>query len=165
MHEELTDELMAMAAEDHAAVHKGVSDDFAEQLEWRRLTAEHADRLARILDEHGWPAVSTVGEEAARAAWLVAQHADRQLDLQRRALALMREAVAAGEASVRDLAFLHDRVRVNEGRPQTYGTQIAGVRDGVPVPWPCEDPEHMDDRRAAVGIDPFAVHVAKHAPR
>ncbi|SEF46236.1 hypothetical protein SAMN04489712_10198 [Thermomonospora echinospora] len=162
MNTELADELVAMAEADHAAVRKGLSDDFAEQLQWRRLTAEHGDRLGRIMDEHGWPTVPMVGPEAARAAWLIAQHADRQLDVQRRALVLMEQAVAAGEAGVRELAFLRDRVRVNEGRPQIYGTQIAGVRDGAPVPWPCEDPEAMDRLRAEVGIDPFAVHVARH---
>jgi hypothetical protein len=94
----------------------------------------------------------------------VAQHADRQLHLQRRALALMTEAVHAGEADAAQLAMLHDRLLVNEGRPQIYGTQIAGIVNGAPVPWPCEHPEQMDQRRAEVGLDPFAVHVAKHAP-
>ncbi|MBA9006662.1 MULTISPECIES: DUF6624 domain-containing protein [Thermomonospora] len=164
MNEKLAQELVAMAEADHAAVRKGLSDDFAEQLEWRRLTAEHGDRLMRIMDEHGWPVADEVGAEAARAAWLIAQHADRQLEVQRRALRLMERAVAEGRAGVRELAFLRDRVRVNEGRPQLYGTQIAGVRDGAPVPWPCEDPERMDARRAEVGILPFAEHVARHAP-
>jgi hypothetical protein len=108
--------------------------------------------------------MSSVGTEAARRAWLVAQHADRQLDLQRRALTLMSRAVEAGEAEPRHLAMLRDRVLVNEGRRQIYGTQIAGVVDGAPVPWPCEDPERMDERRAGVGLDPFHVHVTRHAP-
>jgi hypothetical protein len=47
-------------------------------------------------DKHGWPTGSLVGAEAARRAWLVAQHADRQLDLQRRALTLMTKAVETG---------------------------------------------------------------------
>jgi hypothetical protein len=88
----------------------------------------------------------------------------RQLDVQRLALSLLTAAVARGEAPARQEAFLRDRVLVNEGRRQRYGTQIAGVVDGAPVPWPVEDPDRMDQRRAAVGIDPFAVHVARHAP-
>ncbi len=73
------------------------------------------------------------------------------------------QAAAAGEASARDLAHLRDRVLTNDGYKQIYGTQIAGVEDGVPIPWPCDDPERMDERRAEVGIEPFAVHAAKHA--
>ncbi|GGN47046.1 hypothetical protein GCM10012285_32370 [Streptomyces kronopolitis] len=97
----------------------------------------------------------------ARAAWLIAQHADRQLDVQRRALQLMQQAVFAGVARPRDLAFLRDRVLVNQGHKQIYGTQIAGVQDGAPVPWPCEEPGCMDELRAEVGIEPFDAYVAK----
>jgi len=76
----------------------------------------------------------------------------------------MTRAVAAGDAEPQHLAMLQDRVLVNEGRPQIYGTQTAGVVDGVPVPWPCEDPERLDERWAEVGLDPFHVHVSRHAP-
>ncbi|MFE2110285.1 DUF6624 domain-containing protein [Kitasatospora sp. NPDC059463] len=154
-------ELNLMAAADHQAAPKANSDDPAEQLEWRRVTAQHADRLSEIMDAHGWPTADLVGEDAARAAWLIAQHADRQLDVQRRALRLMEQAVATGAAGPRDHAFLRDRTLVNEGRKQIYGTQIAGVQNGSPVPWPCVEPERLDERRAEVGIPPFAEYIAQ----
>ncbi|MEU6918302.1 DUF6624 domain-containing protein [Streptomyces olindensis] len=161
----LAEELTDMAAADHRAATSGAanSDDPAEQLAWRRLTARHGDRLNEIMDEVGWPTAALVGEDAARAAWLVAQHADRQLDVQRRALRLLEQAVAAGAAEARDLAFLRDRTLVNEGRKQIYGTQIAGVRgDGSPIPWPCAEPERVDQLRASVGIEPFDEYVARY---
>lgn len=164
MNSGLAAELTRMAEEDHLTSADGLSDDFARQLAWRRLTARHGDRLAEIMDEHGWPTPALVGAEASRAAWLIAQHADRQLDVQRRALALMEQAAETGGADPAQVAFLRDRTYVNEGREQLYGTQIAGVRDGEPVPWPCVDPARMDERRAEVGIEPFAVHTARHAP-
>ncbi|NJP53646.1 hypothetical protein HCJ93_27155 [Streptomyces sp. SBST2-5] len=155
-------ELAEMAAADHRAAAGANSDDPAEQLAWRRLTARHGDRLNEIMDEYGWPTAERVGEEAARAAWLIAQHADRQLDVQRRALRLLEQAVARGAAGPRELAFLRDRTLVNEGREQICGTQIAGVgEDGVPVPWPCVEPEKMDERRAEAGIEPFDAYVAR----
>ncbi|MFF3909425.1 DUF6624 domain-containing protein [Streptomyces sp. NPDC001848] len=161
----LAEELVTMAEADHRAAARANSDDPAEQLAWRRLTARHGDRLAAIMDEFGWPTADVVGADAARAAWLIAQHADRQLDVQRRALRLMEQAVAAGTARPRELAFLRDRTLVNEGRKQVYGTQIAGVgADGSPIPWPCEEPERVDDLRAEVGIEPFAEYVARFAP-
>ncbi|MFJ4963820.1 DUF6624 domain-containing protein [Streptomyces sp. NPDC088729] len=153
-----------MAAEDQRSSVLANSDDPAEQLAWRRLTARNGDRLGEIMRESGWPTAERVGEEAARSAWLITQHADRQLDVQRHALRLMREAVAAGSADARELAFLHDRTLVNEGREQIYGTQIAGVRDGVPLPWPCEEPERVDDLRAGAGIEPFDDYVARFSP-
>ncbi|MGC0318666.1 DUF6624 domain-containing protein [Kitasatospora acidiphila] len=157
----LAAELTAMAAADHQGTARAHSEDPVAQLAWRRLTAQHADRLTEIMDEHSWPTAALVGADGARAAWLIAQHADRQLDVQRRALALMTAAVSEGAASPRDLAFLRDRTLVNEGPPQIYGTQIAGIRDGAPVPFPCEDPDRLDARRAEVGIPPFAEYVAQ----
>ncbi|MER5547069.1 DUF6624 domain-containing protein [Streptomyces sp. NPDC002589] len=161
---ELAAGLARMATADHELAARAHSDDPAEQLAWRRLTARHADRLGEIMDEHGWPTADRVGPEAARAAWLIAQHADRRLDIQRRALRLLEQAVAEGRAAARDLAFLRDRTLVNEGHEQIYGTQIAAVHNGSPVPWPTIDPEHLDERRAEAGIEPYEQYVARHAP-
>ncbi len=162
--EALARELITMTDEDRELQAGALSEDPTAQLRHRRVTVRNGDRLAEILDAYGWPGAALVGVEAARRAWLVAQHADRQLELQRRALALLEAAVRAGDADAGQLAMLRDRVLVNEGRPQIYGTQIAGVADGAPVPWPCEGPAGMDRRRAEVGLEPFAVHVAKHRP-
>ncbi|MFI8851620.1 DUF6624 domain-containing protein [Streptomyces sp. NPDC053499] len=168
-HSELRHELIAMKAADQAAAPRANSDDPAEQLAWRRVTARHGDRLRTLLEKHGhWPAAAEVGEEAALGAWLVAQHADRQLDVQRLALRLLEQAVQDGSAGPEGpsrLAFLRDRLHVNAGLPQRYGTQIQGVAaDGAPVPWPVEDEEKLDAHRAEVGIPPFARYTERHAP-
>jgi hypothetical protein len=160
----LAQELIEMTERDRELQGAALSNDAAAQLTHRRVTVRNGDRLSEILDDHGWPTISSVGAEAARRAWLIAQHADRQLDVQRRSLALMTTAVDAGEADPQHLAMLQDRVLVNEGRPQIYGTQICGVVDGAPVPWPCADTGRMDERRAGVGLAPFLKHVTKHAP-
>jgi hypothetical protein len=135
------------------------------QLERRAMFVRHADRLMELLLARGhWPTKARVGADAAQGAWLIAQHADTQLDVQRLALVLLRVAVAeggAGASGARELAMLEDRVAVNEGRPQTYGTQIAEVTDGQPVPWPCAEPERLDELRAEAGLEPFAEHTAR----
>ena len=89
-------------------------------LEGRRIDAQNTDRLRQILAEHGWPGQSLVGEQGAHDAWLIAQHADDDPAFQRQALELLAEAVAHGEAKPRDLAYLTDRLRVNEGREQVF---------------------------------------------
>ncbi|WP_181958035.1 DUF6624 domain-containing protein [Nonomuraea mesophila] len=104
------------------------------------MTTRNADRLSEIMDQYGWPTVTLVGEEGARRAWLIAQHADRQLNVQRRALRLMAEVVATGEADPGMLAMLRDRVLVNEGHEQICGSQIADVKDGFPFRGPARIP-------------------------
>jgi hypothetical protein len=71
----------------------------------------------------------------------------------------MADAVERDEASPRDLAYLDDRIRVRSGRPQLYGTQFHDGAAGL-EPLPIEDPELLDERRAAVGMEPFAAYEA-----
>lgn len=42
-------------------------------------------------------------------------------------------------------------------------SRSAGVKDGSPVPWPCEEPERVDALRAEAGIERFAAYVAQFA--
>ena len=161
-------ELEAMAAEQAALMARtgggsvGPAPVEAKR-EQREVFVRHADRLEELLED-GWPTAARVGELAARAAWLVAQHADTQLSVQRRALRLLREAAGRGEAPAQQVAMLADRVAVSEGRHQTYGTQVADVVDGRPVSWPVADPDRLDERRATVGLEPLATHLARYLP-
>ena len=120
-----------------------------------RIDVANTDRLREIVDEHGWPGRSLVGEEGAEHAWLVAQHATMQLDFQRRVLERLTAAVAWGEATPRQLAYLTDRVRMLEGKEQIYGTQYIRSEDGHRMPYPIEDAAHVDERRADVGLAPL----------
>jgi hypothetical protein len=134
-----------------------VSDDVAE--EWRRVDEDNALWLTDVVARCGWPGRSAVGEDGAQAAWLLAQHADRRPDLRRAFLDALRMAVDDGEAPAAHLAYLEDRVRVNAGQPQMYGTQFEGVGEGF-GPAPIEEPDGLDERRAAVGLEPFAEYEA-----
>ena len=58
---------------------------------------------------------------------------------------------ATGEADPVDFAYLTDRVRINAGRPQLYGTQLELV-DGRRRPRPIERPDTVDRRREALGM-------------
>ena len=66
-------------------------------------------RLAEILDTHGWPGRSLVGEGGAEAAWALALHSMPAPDVLRRCLTLLRGAAAAGEAEPWQVAFLTGR--------------------------------------------------------
>jgi hypothetical protein len=95
-----------------------------------------------------------VGDEGASSAWLLCQHADQDLELQRRALSLLDGAVGAGDAHARHLVYLTDRVLVAEGRPQRFGTQLHSS-GGELTRYPVEEPDALDQRRAAMGLEPF----------
>ena len=62
--------------------------------------------------------------------FLLAQHADNDIGLQKRALRWLR----ASEVEQQRIFYLRDRVRVNSGRRQLYGTQVGYSVDGVCAP-------------------------------
>ncbi len=159
MNEALRDELLAMEAEDRrvraALIAEGaLGDGYHPRM--AEVHNRNADRLSAIIDRHGWPGRGLVGEDAARAAWFVLQHAIGQPALQRRGLVLLREAAARGDASAIGVAMLEDRIAFFEGRPQRYGTQYDWDERGELAPWAIEDEAGVDERRRAVGLPPLA---------
>jgi hypothetical protein len=89
-------------------------------------SAQRQALLRQIIAEHGWPGVSLVGADGAAGAWIVAQHADDDVGFQRACLDLLEPAYHNGEVPGLHLAYLTDRVRSNQRKPQIYGTQGAG---------------------------------------
>ena len=57
--------------------------------------------------------------------------------------------------------MLQDRIRVFEGKTQRYGTQLTVADDGTLSPNPIEDPDGVEERRRAVGLEPLAARLAK----
>lgn len=150
---------MALAEQEARAelVRRGVLD---QGHPLRAMHLRHADRLRGVLDASGWPGLSVVGPEGAEAAWLLAQATVAvDLPLAERCVVLLEEAVLAGEAPARHLAILTDAVRWQEGRPQVFGSvHVVDPHSQTVVPWPIEDPDGVDERRAAAGLPELAAH-------
>lgn len=131
------------------------------------LAAADADNtawLAGVVAERGWPGHTLVGEDGAMAAWLLAQRADGAPEVQQMLLVALRRAAGAGEATLRQVAHLEDRVRISSGRPQLYGTQFRTADGPRPQPYEVEDPPNLGARRAAMGLEPPAGDAAPVPP-
>ena len=115
----------------------------------------NTQRMKEIVEQMGWPTRSKVGRHASEMAWLLVQHADLDRAFQRTCLDLMK-VQSAGEVSPGNIAYLEDRVRLAEGRPQIYGTQFFADEAGKWGPRPIEDPDRVDERRQAVGLQPLS---------
>ena len=155
MNTPLSQELIKMAREDMELRNVPVSDGthFNRYLpEMKAVFGRNAKRLEKIIEKHGWPARSKVGEEAARAAWLILQHAVAHPDLQRKCFHLLVEQVDAGEISPMDMAMLEDRIRCFEGRPQRFGTQFDWDEHNQMSPLPMDDENLVEQRRKKIGL-------------
>lgn len=91
-------------------------------------------------------------------AWLLVKHADHDSGFQQRCLELMTTA-PVGDVDVRHVAYLTDRVRLANGDPQIYGTQVHRA-NGQWQPRNLDDPEHVDDRRHTMGLEPLVEYLS-----
>ena len=129
--------------------------------EMQNVHVENAEALNQIISRHGWPGISKVGLEGCRAAWLIAQHAICTPELQRRFLHLLKEAAAVGDAPMKQVALLSDRIRSNEGKPQVYGTVLDWNEDGE-LNCELENPDRVDELREEVGLSSFQASLREH---
>ena len=121
----------------------------------------NAARLRELVAEHGWPDRALVSDDAAGAAWTILQHSIGEPDFMRRGLELVRESAARGDTPLVEVAMLEDRIATFEGRAQRYGTQWDWDAEGLMSPLQLEDPEQVDELRAAVGLPPLDVDRAR----
>ena len=123
------------------------------------LQLARASRCQEIMDTYGLPTPARVGPEVASDFWVLVQHADEAVDLQVQVL----DAIERGPADAYDpaeRAYLTDRVRINTGRPQLFGTQMDyDNKVGRAYPKPLEDPANVDQRRTGAGMEPLLDYV------
>jgi hypothetical protein len=167
VNEALRAELVAMRAEDlrvrEELLGSGqLGNGYSPTME--AVHRRNAQRLREIVAEYGWPDTELAGSDGTLAAWFIAQHAIGEPDFQRYALALIQEKVKQGEVPPAQEAYLSDRVAMYEGRPQRYGTQSLPCPDGQFRRWTTEAPEHLNERRAAVGLPPVEDDPSESVP-
>ena len=129
--------------------------------EMERVDSLNQATVFGILDKEGWP--SRLSDKANRAIWIVIDHSD--LAHRSKYLDLVKEKAEDGILDQADYATLNDRVLMEEGKPQIYGTQIkitetivyddGIVRQGQLFLWPVEDSAALDSLRSTVGLSPI----------
>ena len=152
----LHDELLQLQKKDQGRVRDAVSDrkpdNILERL--RESRVKNSDNLCLILKEYGWPTKRLVGEDGADAAFFLLRNTSNPL-MQAALLPVIIAATSQGEIELRDFASYIDRVRLNAGLKQLFGTQ-ATIRDGFLVMFPIEDESLVDARRKQYQLPPLA---------
>ena len=119
-----------------------------------RIDDDNERWLIGILKESGWPTVDQIGEFGLHLMWLLVQHADRRVDLQKVVLPFFERMHTAGVFSSDDLARLSDRILVHEEKPQRYGTQIDWSSSNFELR-NIENVEEVEANRAQIGLMPL----------
>ncbi len=127
---------------------------------FQRVIRRNFPLVKNILNQFGFPGFNLVGTTSSHNYWLLVQHSDFDLPFQKKALSRMKKQVHKKNASGQDYAYLVDRIAINEGRKQLYGTQIIMGESGTKLK-PCQDILNLDKRRKQVGLPPIKEYLTK----
>ena len=157
----LADELKKMAEIDQIAA-------YIPQGKYKELTSEqwnsfkdsvfttHQKRLKEIFDKYGFVGFDLAGEEGSQNFWLMVQHSDHNPNFQKEVLEKMKVQVEKQNAEPSNYGLLVDRVNLNTGKPQIYGTQDDYNFDiAQAFPKNLADSANVNERRKSIGLEPI----------
>jgi len=163
MDESLVKALLEMEARDQTlraelTASRELDERYHPRLE--ELHRAHASRLRQMIAVFGWPGFTLVGEKGAQAAWRIALHSISEPAFMRQCRDLIDIASHAGDVPRWQFAIIDDRIRVYEGKPQRYGTQLRSGPNGL-EPHPLENESRVNSMRMHAGLPPLAQTIAK----
>ena len=117
--------------------------------------------LESLLSQKGWPRRSEVGPEAAGAAFFVLQHSNAEA--QQKYISMFEKSCRENEGSWQHYALMFDRMRMNQNKPQRFGTHTyLDPRAGSPNElYPLEDDSKVEEWRKEIGLEPLRDYLAR----
>ena len=117
--------------------------------------------LESLLSHKGWPKRSEVGPEAAGAAFFVLQHSNAEA--QQKYLSMFENCCRENEASWQQYALMFDRMRMNQDKPQRFGTHsyLDPSKGRTDELYPLEDETKVDEWRKEIGLEPLKDYLVR----
>jgi hypothetical protein len=121
----------------------------------------------QFLDTYGYPKKSKDGEKVSNGIFYILQHSD-QKNMKTHIDALEKTAYE-GEASLTHFALMKDRILMNDGEKQIYGSQLSprkdenGFNTANYFVWPIENNSTVDSLRKVMGFKTSVAAYAKNA--
>lgn len=95
---------------------------------WQKVDSINQVLTGRIFEEYGWPTPEMVGFDLSQAIWYPLQHGS--VSFQKKYVSLARRTYQKGNLLPSQYAGLVDRLAVNQGKKQLYGTQFEVDENG-----------------------------------
>lgn len=116
----------------------------------------HQKRIKEIFNKFGFVGFDLAGEEGSNNFWLLVQHSNHNPQFQKKVLEKMRLEVNSGNASSENYGLLVDRVNINLGKSQIYGTQLDyNLNTGQAYPKNLLDSINVNRRRKSIDLKPL----------
>jgi hypothetical protein len=139
-------------------------DSIAKLNEVQKATfVRHIPIIKKIYSQFGYPTIQMVGKESSTYYFVLIQHSDSEPEFQLKMLPVLKNLSSKKEVSIKDYAYLYDRVQRNTGGKQLYGTQLSYDKNGnlfdstnkIIYPKDLADPKNVDKRRKKIGLEPL----------
>lgn len=122
------------------------------------VIVENREYLKALIQELGWIDLHRFGHEGSGNAIILAQHS-QELPLMTAILPFVeKDYKHDAEGSVM-FAILYDRLLINLGHKQRYGTQTGRDSEGNPMVLPLEDAARVEQLRKEIGLPPLAEYL------
>lgn len=107
-----------------------------------------------IIEKCGMPTLKEVTQKHMDAIWLGLQHTDKKN--RKKYFPQIEKAVENGDLSKQKYALMKDRILMDEGKPQIYGSQIKNGKL-----YNLENPETVNERRKKMGMETIEDYLNK----
>ena len=119
-------------------------------------------RAEQIFIQHGFLGYDLVGKKGSQDFWLLVQHSDHNPKFQNEVLEKMKMEVDKNNADASSYALLTDRVKINTGQKQIYGTQVDyNFKIVQAFPKNLADSASVNQRRKSVGLESIEIYLNK----
>ncbi len=118
-------------------------------------------KVISIIEQCGMPTSNDVDKQHIETIFLVLQHSS--LKYQKAYFSLLENSAKNGDLTKSSIAKLKDRMLVNQGKPQIYGTQLKiDIESNTSTLYEIEQPEFVNKRRKEVGLEPLQEYLKKY---
>jgi len=119
---------------------------------------QNINKVISIINKCGMPTLDNVNTHQMDAIWLVFQHT--QHSIIKEYFPLFQESAKNGNTKLSHIALMTDRLLMNEGKPQLYGSQIQQACKNKWEIYDLDKPKTVDKRRHEMGLKPLSEYVS-----
>jgi len=116
-----------------------------ELIKYAKEDHRNQELVISIIEKCGMPTLKEANYKQMDAIWLGIQHSNKKI--RKKYFPQIEKAVENGDLSKQQYALMKDRMLMDEGKPQIYGSQIKNGKL-----YKLENPETVNERRKKMGM-------------
>lgn len=117
------------------------------------VDAQNQKILFNIIDQCGFPNSDNNNKESVFYAFIILLHSD--VTLKEKYFHKIKKSVERGDLNKTHLAYFEDKIDLDNGKTQKYGTQMLIDEEGNEILAPIDNLEKVNQRRKKIGLEPL----------